>query len=1059
MQPAASQLITAAGPRAAERALLDLVENWRARRADELREPIRIVVPSRSVRLHVAARLAAGGRPLAGVVVETLGGLARAVLERGGSPLRTADGALELLARRFAADEPTLVAGLGGLADPFASVVASARDLLDAGLGGESAAAALELLGGARDEDVTEAADARAAAVVRVAERVLAAAGELGFDLASTGLARAAVELAGGAALPARAIAVYGFADTTGVAGDLVDALLRRGGTTVVVDLPPDPAGGDAGVFAARFLERATRAAAVRAEASVVAPAELRLLEAGDPDAEVREVAERVRALLDGGAPAEGVGLVVREVGLRLSLLVRHLDRLAVPFSGVSLAAPGGGLRVRIGGLLEVLASGGEAAADRWREAISGLDASFEEAAALRTLGASRLDDLARIEPPEGGVRLPLAAAGDDAQEEGGGPVRPLRVDAGPLSRQRAGAREAVELLAGWPESARPAEHALRTARLLACGGGWPEEAERVVHEALETCAAELAGVGPVSRAEWVRALGWTTRELARVAVGGHGGGVQVLGAMEARARTFDHLFVLGLQRESFPRRIAEDPLLPDRVRRRLETVLPELPVKSRGHQEERYLFAQLASSSPRVTLSWAASGARGASPASPFVEELRARHLDVERAPARERPGGRRTVWEHALECGQRGGREAWSAALAGALAEGWRRLGQEAPPVSGAAASGLSACVEEVERSAPEAGPYLGALGAGALGPARSLSVTAVEGFARCPWRAFLTRGLGVAPMPDPLLNLPAADRRLLGTVVHAVLGRRAVECGAGRSLELGEALRRQPARLLPADPEWIDRAVAEAARETVRREGMAFPGLAPLIAMLARPFVAAALEIEAGAEVLAAEAGGEARVGGVDLRFRADRVDGGGAEVVLTDYKTGRPRLARLKTERGRRGRLLEEIGRGETLQAGVYAAAGDGFAGRYLYLDPEQGEGALEVVVPSGDDEAGRRLEAAVGAVREAMEAGAAFPRTSQVVRRRSRKGGPGGEPALRESPWCASCPVREACVRDDSGLRGRVEAWLGEDAAAGEGVDGAARRLWRIGTETEEEEDG
>ena len=57
--------------------------------------------------------------------------------------------------------------------------------------------------------------------------------------------------------------------------------------------------------------------------------------------------------------------------------------------------------------------------------------------------------------------------------------------------------------------------------------------------------------------------------------LGGAGGGVQVLSVMEARARTFDHLFVLGMNRDVFPRSIREDPLLGDSLRRSLADMLP----------------------------------------------------------------------------------------------------------------------------------------------------------------------------------------------------------------------------------------------------------------------------------------------------------------------------------------------------------------------------------------------------------------------------------------------------------------------------------------------------
>ena len=1047
-----SRLITAAGPRAAEQELLGALGALRARSLEDLREPVRVIVPSRSLRLHVAARLAAGGRPVAGVLVETLAGLARGVLARSGAPVHSADAVLGVLTRRFAAEEPELASSLAGFADPFSAVVASVRDLLDAGLGPEQAEAGLELLSTGAARELRAVVVERSRAVVRVAARVATAANELGVDLASRALVRAAEALDRGAVLPARAVVVHGFAETTGAAGELVEAVVRGGGAVVIVDLPPDAAGDDAGAFARRLVDRLSRVTQVERSAVSVTPRHLEVLEAADAEAEAREVAERAWRLIDDGVEPERIGIVARGIETRLTLLARHLDRLGVPFSGVSLAAPGGGLRVRLGGLLAVLAAGTDATVDRWREAVSGLDASFEVAAALRVLGASRLVDLAGLEPPRQGVRLPLGVATepDDEGDESG--VEPLRVPARQLAAQRDGARAAVDLLTRWPETARPAVHAIQTARLLECQGGWPAGPETALHEALEACAAGLAPLGPVSRPEWARALAEVTRELGSTVVGGRGGGVQVLGAMEARARTFDHLFVVGMQRDAFPRRVVEDPLLPDGVRARLAVVLPEVPIKARGHIEERYLFGQLASAAPKVTLSWAANGGQGSSPASPFVEEVRAVVGSATTVSRGVLAGTPTTSWERAVSGGIKGDREAWAAQMAGALDEGWRRTSAVASAGT-AAADGLFRILEELERPVRDAGPLLGVIGPGALARTGAATVTRFEAFARCPWQAFVTRILRVQPMADPMLALPAVDRRLVGVVVHDVLARRAVACGAGRDLGLLEARGRVPATLMPADDDWINANVQDAAVEAVRREGVPYPGFAPVLAGLARPFVAAALDLDAGVEVLAVEADGHAEAGGIDLHFRADRVDAAESGSVLTDYKTGRPPWTRLKRISSRRRHLLDRIARGELLQAAAYAAAEPGASGRYLFLEPEVDDGGIEVRVESTDEEATARLNRAVAALRRAWSAGAVVPRTSRVVVHATKEGDP---PTLdlRESNWCRSCSVREACLRDDSGLRGRLEAWLDGSGGGGE-LDAAAVGLWRLGAGVEE----
>ena len=69
--------------------------------------------------------------------------------------------------------------------------------------------------------------------------------------------------------------------------------------------------------------------------------------------------------------------------------------------------------------------------------------------------------------------------------------------------------------------------------------------------------------------------------------LGGEGAGVQILDATEARGRTFDHLFLIGLNGGVFPRTLREDPVLGDPLRRVLArsgtSVLPDLPVKREG--------------------------------------------------------------------------------------------------------------------------------------------------------------------------------------------------------------------------------------------------------------------------------------------------------------------------------------------------------------------------------------------------------------------------------------------------------------------------------------------
>src|SRR6185436_15871557 len=172
------------------------------------------------------------------------------------------------------------------------------------------------------------------------------------------------------------------------------------------------------------------------------------------------------------------------------------------------------------------------------------------------------------------------------------------------------------------------------------------------------------AGDRPVRREDWTRVQRRSLAEASTDPLGGSGGGVQVLTVMEARSRSFAALRVIGLNRGVFPRRISEDPLLPDALRRALRDVLPDLPIKSEGHEEERFLFAQLVAAAPEIHLSCAQRDATGraASP-SPLFERTPA--VLEESEPALRSPRDR------VIEIALRRARGEFAAALPDALAD----------------------------------------------------------------------------------------------------------------------------------------------------------------------------------------------------------------------------------------------------------------------------------------------------------------------------------------------------------------------------------------------------
>jgi len=221
------------GPRLVEAALLDRIDAFAARVEGDpalLAAPLRVVVPSRSLRDHViAAALAARGRPLVGVLVEPLFGLALEVLARSrvaagaASPAPRVSRPLAALeVERRIASHPALARALEGVRGGAASVASTVDDLLDAGFEREHADAfdeALnELAGGAFAAPVERArAVGRLALELRAALAPCAGPPLVTVDFAAAGLA--AVGVAGlpltllgiGAGIAGGMAADYGF--------------------------------------------------------------------------------------------------------------------------------------------------------------------------------------------------------------------------------------------------------------------------------------------------------------------------------------------------------------------------------------------------------------------------------------------------------------------------------------------------------------------------------------------------------------------------------------------------------------------------------------------------------------------------------------------------------------------------------------------------------------------------------------------------------------------------------------------------------------------------------
>ncbi len=396
------------------------------------------------------------------------------------------------------------------------------------------------------------------------------------------------------------------------------------------------------------------------------------------------------------------------------------------------------------------------------------------------------------------------------------------------------------------------------------------------------------------TEASWEEFLETFEEKLRRAALPGPlpNGGVRVLDAMDARGESFRHLFLIGLEEGLFPRQVREDPLLSDQLRRTLQDpagywIRPKLD----GYDEERLLFCLLAGSASEGLHCVHSRSNEEGRPRVPslYLRELcRAAGIDFQ-ASVRSVP--RQPLAKLRAEAPEnlspkeisllmfRGGEDPgdYLAALGrqGELARGCLdRL------------SGLNA--------RGEAGAFDGLVGRPSdyltRMKIRGLSPTAVDTYARCPFRFFAGRLLNLEEAEEPT-ERGELSPWVRGQLYHGVLQR------------FHEELRRNRYWERP-DPKDAWRAALSGAEDEIfsERAGKAL-GLYPVLWESARRKMGRHLERFAAWDVREVRESGlvpflleselSAEAGGVSLRGRPDRVDLGreGALRVI-DYKSTWP-----------------------------------------------------------------------------------------------------------------------------------------------------------------------
>jgi ATP-dependent helicase/DNAse subunit B len=259
--------------------------------------------------------------------------------------------------------------------------------------------------------------------------------------------------------------------------------------------------------------------------------------------------------------------------------------------------------------------------------------------------------------------------------------------------------------------------------------------------------------------------------------------GVQVLEALAAAYRAFDHVFIVGLAAGEFPLRPPRTPLLDDADREALAAAGLALERRAVWEQREEELFRVLTACAPGLTLSYAKLDHAGRDVLPSWFVEAVAEAADVEQVSI---PTSR------VLTPGLPLVRDAAAIEHAGHAARIERLRATGAPGKH----NGLI--------QAPPLAEWL----AREFGEARIWSVTQLEAYAKCPWAYFSGRLLRLEKLEDPDEDMEPIVR---GSVLHDAMR---------RFFELARRRAGGPVLLRASDAPWAYTAL-EAALDAALQE----------------------------------------------------------------------------------------------------------------------------------------------------------------------------------------------------------------------------------------------
>jgi hypothetical protein len=1078
-------ILRCVGPKTTEDQLLGEVsrfQNQIARAPERLSQPVLIIVSSEFLRKRLLFRLSRHfPTALLGVRVATMTSVAAEVckaLEARSQGSRL----LPLLIHRALQEESTLGKALGDLESGASTVVGAVGDLLDAGFDPALDEVLLESLASENPFHISPEHSVahpelgqRVSALIGLTTRVAGELEEQNLELPGQLLQRAADQISAGTELHNQRIFIHGFAEATGAATLFLEALVAHRNALLFLSTPEDPAVPGTLDLGARFTERlCTRLSPYGYSEDISFVDRQPVIScrvARGMSAEVNEATLEILGLLKAGVAPETIALCARDLEPYKSAISQRMEDLGVPFS---VAKSEGAVLPEwypVQKLLQFLNLGPQLTVEPWLDLCApALWHEKEEPWLAKDLirsrvleyGIAKVSDLPALCDP----LLPSDEAIDCGaliglkSFEGGANTGRRRI-----AREQVAAedllllgRHTAEALQGLEEhTGLLTVQAHRTWVLQLCLGALGNQSDSNMVQKVDALFHKIQDWVPeslvLSLSECLELLEKAFDSSARQMLGGAGGGISVVNAMEARACTFEHLFILGVNRGVFPRASVEDPMLPDshRLRLRNSDVLPDIPIKQSANAEERYLFAELMGASPQVHLSWLLVDDDGRDcAASPFLERLRpmlgcgADHeIPLARAPRALQGALCRTPLDFSVLYGLYGSRSdlvsLWGLTH-GATLE---------PPCREALLTVLNEQDPRLETGPGRetwihTSPYHGA-----IGPILSEDdprtdvpfVTTVEGLARCPWRTFLSVYLGLAPAADPHIHLPGLENYQLGNLVHEalhVMAQWTLEASPSnhvRPRNVSDVLGRDGVAMLWPEKNTVLNLLNKLARRLLLEHNRGFVGLAPAIASHAFDYLEVVRTYwgeRGGLRVLGSELRGEIRgaepESPVLVRYKVDCVHEGDGDLEFIDYKTGKA---------PDKSSFFSRVRKGTYLQSAVYAASNDGASGNYIFCNPDRTPGrSMDRSTQESTDTYGlaldQSLKAALGTIRD----GLFFPR---VV-----KPNKDAEPDA-----CAKCDVKEACIRGDSGARTRLKKWADRTYADEATRDTSFQRLWRL----------